>query len=138
MDAIALFSDTWDDDLDPEVSAQLVPASAQAYLSFGKETVKGKGKAKGQGQRQGQGQISCSPVTSVIGGPSTMTERTEGKNRMSCLWSKRDIGQMIVNVQCLLPARLHKTRHAQLVWRHDNIFQLSEPGRSVFRSQRIQ
>ena len=28
---------------------------------------------------------------------------------------------MIANVQCLLPARLHKTRHAQLVWRHDNI-----------------
>ena len=91
MDAIALFADTWDDDLDPEVSAQLVQASAQAYLSFGKETVKGKGKAKGQGQ--GQGQISCSPVTSVIGGPSTMTERTEGKNRMSCLWSKGTLGK---------------------------------------------
>ena len=37
--------DTWDNDLDPEVRAQLVQASAQAYLSFSKE--KGKGKGKG-------------------------------------------------------------------------------------------
>ena len=29
---------------------------------------------------------------------------------------------MIANVQCLLPARLRKIRHVQLVWRHDNIF----------------
>ena len=42
MDAMALFEDTWNDDLDPEVSAQQLQASAQAYLSFGKE--KGKGK----------------------------------------------------------------------------------------------
>ena len=28
LDAIALLADTWDDNLDPEVSAQLVPASA--------------------------------------------------------------------------------------------------------------
>ena len=37
LDAIALLADTWDNDLDPDVSAQLVQASAQAYLSFGKE-----------------------------------------------------------------------------------------------------
>ena len=30
LDAIALLADTWDDDLDPEVSAQLVQGSAQA------------------------------------------------------------------------------------------------------------
>ena len=30
LDAIALLADTWNDDLDPEVSAQLVQASAQA------------------------------------------------------------------------------------------------------------
>ena len=35
---------------------------------------------------------------------------------------ERDVGQTIANAQCLLPARLHKIRHAQLVWRHDNIF----------------
>ena len=46
LDAIVLLADTWDDDLDPELSAQLVQASAQAYLSFGKE--KGKGKGKGR------------------------------------------------------------------------------------------
>ena len=33
---------------------------------------------------------------------------------------ERDIGQTIANVQCLLPARQHKIRHVQLVWRHDN------------------
>ena len=33
---------------------------------------------------------------------------------------EKDIGQMIANVQGLLPARLHKIRHVQLVWRHDN------------------
>ena len=37
LDAIALLADTWDGDLDPEVSAQVVQASAQAYLSVGKE-----------------------------------------------------------------------------------------------------
>ena len=33
LDTIALLADTWDDNLDPEVSAQLVQARAQAYLS---------------------------------------------------------------------------------------------------------
>ena len=37
LDAIALLADTWDNDLDPQVSAQLVQANAQAYLSAGKE-----------------------------------------------------------------------------------------------------
>ena len=46
LDAIALLDDTWDNDLDPEVSAQLVQASAQACLSFGKEKGIGKGKAR--------------------------------------------------------------------------------------------
>ena len=36
LGAIALLADTWDDDLDPEASAQLVQGSAQAYFSFGK------------------------------------------------------------------------------------------------------
>ena len=50
LDAIALLGDTWNDDLDPEVSAQLVQSSAQAYFSFGKDKGKGKGKAKGKGK----------------------------------------------------------------------------------------
>ena len=49
LDAIALLANTWNNDLGPEVGAQLVEASAQAYLSFGKE--KGKGKGKKQSQR---------------------------------------------------------------------------------------
>ena len=49
-DAIALLADTWNDDLDPEVSAQLVQSSAQAYFSVGKDKGKGKRKAKGKGK----------------------------------------------------------------------------------------
>ena len=50
LDAIALLADTWDNNLDPEVSAQLVQANVQAYLSFGKETgiSECKGKSKGR------------------------------------------------------------------------------------------
>ena len=89
LDAVALLADTWGDSLDPEVSAQLVQASAQAYISFGMD----KGKGKGKKQKKGQGQIPCSTVTSAIGGPSATTERTEGKNRMSCLRSKGTLGK---------------------------------------------
>ena len=35
LDATALLAETWDNNLDPEVSAQLVQASAHAYLSLG-------------------------------------------------------------------------------------------------------
>ena len=37
LDAIALLADTWNADLDPEASAQLLQVTVQAYLSFGKE-----------------------------------------------------------------------------------------------------
>ena len=50
MDANALLADTWDNDLDPEVSAQLVQANVQAYLSFEKETGKSKCKGKSKGR----------------------------------------------------------------------------------------
>ena len=43
LDAIALLADTWDDSLDPEVSAQLVQASAQAHLQ---EQAKAKARAR--------------------------------------------------------------------------------------------
>ena len=46
LDAIALLADTWDNDLEPEASAQLVEASAQADLSFGKEKEKAKARAR--------------------------------------------------------------------------------------------
>ena len=49
LDAIALLADTWDDDLDREVDAQLAQVSAQAYLSFGKEKEKRPTKRPGQG-----------------------------------------------------------------------------------------
>ena len=50
LDAIAILADTWNDDLDPAVSAQLVQTRAQANLSFGKDKGKCKGKAKGKGK----------------------------------------------------------------------------------------
>ena len=50
LDAIALLADTWDVDLDPEVSAQLVQDNVQAFLSLGKEKGKGKGKGKSKGR----------------------------------------------------------------------------------------
>ena len=50
LEAIALLTDTWEVNLDLEVSAQLVQANAQAYLSFGNEKGKGKGKAKSKGR----------------------------------------------------------------------------------------
>ena len=43
-------ADTWENNLDPEVSAQVVQATAQAYLSFGKEQGKGQGKGKNKGR----------------------------------------------------------------------------------------
>ena len=50
LDPIALLADTWDNDLDSEVSAQLVQANVQAYLSFGREKGKGKGNGKSKGR----------------------------------------------------------------------------------------
>ena len=78
LDAIALLADTWDDNLDPEASAPLVQGSAQAYFSFGKV----KGKAKGKGKGKGKGKYSVCP-----------SQRTESKNRMSCLRSKGTLGK---------------------------------------------
>ena len=48
LDAIALLADTWDDDLDLEVSALLVQSECTSFtFSFGKDKGKGKGNAKG-------------------------------------------------------------------------------------------
>ena len=84
---------------DPEVGAQMVEASAQAYLSFGTHKGKGKGKAHGKGKGRYPGR------------PSHLEDR---RRRLKELEAKKP------NVQCLLPARLHKIRHVQVVWRHAN------------------
>ena len=52
LDAIAVLADTWNDDFDPEVSAQLVQASAPAYLSLGKDIRKGKAKARARARAE--------------------------------------------------------------------------------------
>ena len=68
-----LFSPTrGDNDLDPEVRAQLVQGNVQAYLSFGEE--------KGEGKGKGKGKFPVRPSCFAIGGSSTTTERTERKN----------------------------------------------------------
>ena len=46
LDAIALLDDTWDSDLDPEVSVQQEQVSAQVCLSFANEKGISKGKAR--------------------------------------------------------------------------------------------
>ena len=50
LEAIALLPNKWDNDLDPEVSAQLVQANVRAYLSFREEKGKSKGKGKDKGK----------------------------------------------------------------------------------------
>ena len=54
LDQIALLADTWNNGLDPEVSAQLVQASVQAYCSFVKDKGKDKSKGKGKGKFLGR------------------------------------------------------------------------------------
>ena len=74
LDEIALLADTWDNELDPEVSAQLVQANVQAYFSFGQD----KGTGKGKGKSKGGYPVRLSHF--VIGRSSTTIERTESKN----------------------------------------------------------
>ena len=57
LDAIALRADTWDDNLDPEVSAPLVQASAQALFLVWK----GQRKRKGKKQKKGMGRYPVRP-----------------------------------------------------------------------------
>ena len=87
LDALALLANTWDNELDPEVSAQLVQASAPAYLSFGKEKGKGKGKANGKGK--GRYPVRRSHLS--------LADRRRRLNVVPVV--ERDIGQMIANVQ---------------------------------------
>ena len=86
LDAIALLADTWDNDLGPEVSAQLVQASAQAYLSFGKE----KGKVKGKGKSKGRCPVRPSHLS--VEDRRRRLKELKAKSRMSCLWSKGTLG----------------------------------------------
>ena len=89
MDAIALLADTWNDNLDPEVSAQLVQASAQAYFSFGKE----KGKVKVKPKARARADILFRPSHLSFEDRRRRLKETEGKNRLSCLWSKGTLGK---------------------------------------------
>ena len=74
LDAIALLADTWDNGLDPEVSAQLAQASG-ASLPFIR---KGGGKGKGNGKSKGRYPVR--PSHFFTGRLSTTTERTESEN----------------------------------------------------------
>ena len=84
LDAIALLAVTWYDDFDPETSAQLVQASAQAYLSFRKDKGTGKGKGKGMGK----GRYPERPSHLSLEDPTTTPERTKSEDRVSNLRSE--------------------------------------------------
>ena len=102
LDAIALLADMWDNDLDPKVSAQLVQASAQAYLSHGEGKGKGKGKSKGKGKDKGKFPFrpSCLPLDDR----RQQLRELKSENRMSCLLSKRTLAH---DRECaMFPSRL--------------------------------
>ena len=122
LDAIALLADTWDNDLDPEVGAQLVQANVRAYLSFGKE----KGKSKGMGKF---------PVRSsrlpLSDRRQQLRELREKLNVMPAV--EKDIGHMITNAQCSHSVCLTPDTHCS----YDDTttpFQPTEEGHNMFRS----
>ena len=88
LDEITLLADTRDNDLDPEVSAQLVQANVRAYFSFRK-----KGKSRGKGKF---------PVRST---PLPLSDRRQQPKELRenieciCLRSKRTFGTTITNAQ---------------------------------------
>ena len=104
--AIALLTDTWDNDLDPEVSAQLVQTNVQAYLSFEKE----KGKGKGEGKGKFPVRPSCLPLEDRRQRLRELKAKTECR---AC--GRKDIGRTIANAQCAHPVCLQKPRRVQLV-----------------------
>ena len=92
LDEIALLADTWDNDIDPEVSAQQEQANVRAYLPFGKE------------KEQRLGQVSCSLI---------MFARAKKLNVMPAI--EKDMGHMITNAQCSPSVCFRNLRHALFV-----------------------
>ena len=117
LDEIALLADAWNDDLDTEVSAQLVQASAQGYLSYGKEKGKGQGKSKGKGK----GRYPVRPSHLSLEDRRRRLKEQKKRKPSVELAVGRDIGQTIANAQCLPSVRLRKNKHVQIVWRHYSI-----------------
>ena len=77
-----------DNDLDPEVSAQLVQANARAHLSFGKE--------KGKSQGKGKFPVRSSRLPSN-GRRQQLRELREKMNVLPAV--EKDIGHMTTNAQ---------------------------------------
>ena len=134
LDAIALLADKWSDDLDPEVSAQLVQASAQAYPSFGKERGKGKGKSKGKGD----GKYPVHP--SHLSLEDRRRRLKELKADTECRACGRK-GHWAIDRECGMSSTSSPTQKSDTYSSYGDTtatYQPSEPGRSVFGSQRIQ
>ena len=134
LDANALLADTWDSHLDPEVSAQLVQASAQAYLSFGKHKGNGKGKAKGKGK----GRYLLEP--SHLSLENLRRRLKELKAKTECRACGRK-GHWANDRECamsLSSSTQNQTRTARMATRQQLTNQPSESCWSVFRSQRKQ
>ena len=104
LDAIALLADTWDNDLDHEVSAQFVQANVQAYLK------KEKGKGKGKGKDKFPVRPSCLPLEDRRQGLRELKAKTECR---TC--GRKDTGHMMANAQCPHPICLRKPRRVLLV-----------------------
>ena len=124
LDAIALLADTWNDDLDSEVSAQLVQASAQASLSFGKEKGKGKDKANGKGK----GRYPVRPSHVSLEDSRRRLKGLKAKTESRACGRK---GHWANDRECAMSSYSSYGDTTRS-------FQPSEPGRRVFRSQRIQ
>ena len=88
LHAIALLADTWDDDLDLEVSALLVQSECTSFTFLSERT---KGKVKATQKAKGKGRYPVRPSRLSLEDRRRL-KRIEGKNRMSCLWSKGTLG----------------------------------------------
>ena len=130
LDAMALLADTWNGDLDPEVSAQLVQASAQVYLSYGKE--KGKGKSKGKGR--------CPVRPSHLSLEDHRRRSKELKANTECRACGRK-GHLANDLECAMSSSSsstqNQTRTARIATRQHLSNQANQVG-ACFFSQRLQ
>ena len=104
-----------DSALDPQVSAQLEQASAQAYLSFEQE--------EGQGKGKGKGRYPVRPSHLSLEGRRRRLKELKAKTECrACGRKGHEPHNHECAMSCLLPDCLRKIRHVKLVCRHDNIF----------------
>ena len=132
LDAIALLADTWDNDLDPEVSAQLVRANVQACFSFGKE--KGKGNRKGKGK----GKFPVCPSCLPFGDRRQRLRELKAKSECRVCGRK---GHWAHDRECAMSPSSLSSKNPDQYSSYDETtapLQPTEEGHNVFRFQRLQ